>query len=243
MDRRIGAGLVDEVRSGCLRVPRDHALHVVSSATTTVGCWTGTSRLLRPRGEQDQPRGKSAAQEVAVGMAKTIVLIRHTDNDGDELSPEGVAAAVELGAELDGELDLAVSTGAQRATQTLACMLAGGGHRVPGGVVVERGLRSEVEDEWKAAYRDAGGNQMADFRRVAPDLVETDSRTLGAALRRVADRLRDGQRALVIGHSPTNEAAVLGLTGEDVEPLRKGEGVEIMLDGDDVTVTRLATSQ
>jgi hypothetical protein len=32
-------------------------------------------------------------------------------------------------------------------------------------------------------------------------------------------------RALVVGHSPTNEAAVLGLTGRLVPPLGKGEGV------------------
>jgi hypothetical protein len=31
--------------------------------------------------------------------------------------------------------------------------------------------------------------------------------------------------ALVVGHSPTNEAAVLGLTGEIVPPLAKGAGV------------------
>ena len=32
-------------------------------------------------------------------------------------------------------------------------------------------------------------------------------------------------RALVVGHSPTNEAAVLGLTGEIVGPISKGAGV------------------
>jgi hypothetical protein len=44
-------------------------------------------------------------------------------------------------------------------------------------------------------------------------------------LRQVLDAVPDGGRALVVGHSPTNEAAVLGLTGQMVAPLGKGEGV------------------
>jgi hypothetical protein len=41
----------------------------------------------------------------------------------------------------------------------------------------------------------------------------------------VFDSLPDGGRALVVGHSPTNEAAVLGLTGKIVGPIAKGAGV------------------
>ena len=33
---------------------------------------------------------------------------------------------------------------------------------------------------------------------------------------------------LVVGHSPTNEAAVLGLTGEVVAPMEKGGGVLVI---------------
>jgi phosphohistidine phosphatase SixA len=47
---------------------------------------------------------------------------------------------------------------------------------------------------------------------------------LGEALRRVLERLDDGETALVVGHSPTNEAAVLGLTGEIVDPCRRAPG-------------------
>jgi hypothetical protein len=54
---------------------------------------------------------------------------------------------------------------------------------------------------------------------------------LGVALRRVVDSLPEGGRALVVGHSPTNEAAVLGLVGEVVPPLGKGEGVLVVEDG------------
>ena len=45
-------------------------------------------------------------------MSRTIDLRRHTDNDGDVLSPEGVAAAVALGEALEGDIAFAVSTGA-----------------------------------------------------------------------------------------------------------------------------------
>ncbi len=173
-------------------------------------------------------------------MARRIVLLRHTDNEGDVLSPDGVAAAVALGAELDGLFDVAVSTGAQRATQTIACLLAGMGRTIPGGVIVEPGLRSQVEDRWRSAYQQAGGGQLSDFRRVAPDLVEAESRVLGVALRRVSDMLGEGQRALVVGHSPTNEAAVLGFGGAEIRSMGKGEGVELRVTDDDVRVTPLS---
>lgn len=174
-------------------------------------------------------------------MARTIVLLRHTDNDGDVLSPEGVDAAVGLGTTLDGQFDIAVSTGAQRATQTIACLLGATDAVVPRGVVVEPGLRSEHEDRWRAAYQEAGGGELSDFLRAAPDLVAEDSAVLAAALRRVADLLEDGQRALVVGHSPTNEAAVYGLTGEQTPSLGKGEGVVLTVDDGAVTAAPLGS--
>lgn len=161
-------------------------------------------------------------------MAKYLELRRHTDNDDDALSAEGVREALEIGAGLEGNYEVLVSTGAQRATQTLACFLAGFGQKVHGGVVVEEGLRSEIEDRWKAAYREAGSGELDALRSADPELVEQDSATLGSALRRVLDRLPDGGRALVVGHSPTNEAAVLGLTGEVVAPMSKGGGVLVV---------------
>lgn len=161
-------------------------------------------------------------------MAKYLELRRHTDNDDDALSAEGVREALEIGAGLEGNYEVLVSTGAQRATQALACFLAGFGQKVHGGVVVEEGLRSEIEDRWKAAYREAGSGELDALRSADPELVEQDSATLGSALRRVLDRLPDGGRALVVGHSPTNEAAVLGLTGEVVAPMSKGGGVLVV---------------
>jgi phosphohistidine phosphatase SixA len=169
-------------------------------------------------------------------VRKEIELRRHTDADEDVLTTDGVAAALEIGARLQGGYHIAVSTGAQRATQTLACFLAGLGQQVPEGVVVEPSLRSQVEDRWRAAYQKAGSGALGALREADPDLVVEDSERLGTALRRVLDALPDGGRALVVGHSPTNEAAILGLTGEMVEPLAKGAGVRVVAadDGYDV---------
>jgi phosphohistidine phosphatase SixA len=172
-------------------------------------------------------------------MAREIELRRHTDNEGDVLTADGVQAALEIGSRLAGGYAVAVSTGAQRATQTLACFLAALGARVPGGVIVEAGLRSQVEDRWRAAYEQAGSGTLEALRRADPELVDEDSAVLGAALRRVLDRLGGGDRALVVGHSPTNEAAVLGLTGEEVPPLAKGAGVLVTAEGTGFSVETL----
>jgi hypothetical protein len=58
--------------------------------------------------------------------------------------------------------------------------------------------------------------------------VDKESSLLGSALRAVFDELRDGGRGLVVGHSPTNEAAVLGLAAAVVGPLGKGEAVLVV---------------
>jgi broad specificity phosphatase PhoE len=172
-------------------------------------------------------------------VKKEIEVRRHTDAEGDVLTDEGVRAALAIGARLGGNYDVAFSTGAQRATQTLACFLAALAEQVPGGVVVEPGLRSEVEDRWRSAYQAAGSGGLEALRDADPELVAEDSERLGAALRRVLESLPDGGRALVVGHSPTNEAAILGLTGEIVEPLAKGDGVLVIADDDGYSVEPL----
>jgi broad specificity phosphatase PhoE len=172
-------------------------------------------------------------------MAKYVELRRHTDADGDVLTSEGVRAAVESGSQLTGGYDVLVSSGAQRATQTLACFLAGLGEKVPRGVVVEPGLRSAAEERWRAAYEKTGSGALQALREADPELVEEDSAALATALRRVLESLPEGGRALVVGHSPTNEAAVLGLAGEIVEPISKGGGVLVVEDEGAVRVENL----
>src|SRR5919106_2981091 len=208
------------------------------------GCWNSASTrsALAAHSPRVSPgnsyRGRRLTSEGRT-MAKEIELRRHTDSDGDALTQEGVRAALEVGAALRGGYHLLVSSGAQRATQTLACFACALGERVPGGTVVESGLRSEVEDRWRQAYQEAGSGELAALRLADPELVAEDSATLGNALRRVLDRLSDGGRALVVGHSPTNEAAVLGLTGEIVEPMSKGSGVLLVVDDEQTRVEPL----
>lgn len=165
-------------------------------------------------------------------VARYVELRRHTDNEGDTLTAAGVAAAVALGKSLSGDYQVVVSSGAQRATQTAGCVIAGLGESVRGGVVVEPGLRSTKEDRWRAAYRTAGAGDLESLRSADPELVDSDSKLLAEGLRRTFERLEDGQRALALGHSPTNEAAVLGLTGTIITPMGKGEGVVVVDTGD-----------
>lgn len=158
---------------------------------------------------------------------KEVELRRHTANEKDVLTSEGVKAALDLGRRLQGDYQVGVSTGAQRATQTLACFMAGLGQSVPDGIIVEPALRSDVEARWREAYQKAGAGDLESLRRVDPAFVEEDSARLATGLRAVFGALPTGGRALVVGHSPTNEAAVFGLTGIVVPPLGKGEGVVV----------------
>jgi broad specificity phosphatase PhoE len=173
-------------------------------------------------------------------MSKSMELRRHTDNDGDLLTSDGIRAAVEIGRGLEGRYDLLVSSGAQRATQTVACLVAGLGCPVPGGAVVEPRLRSEHEDRWRELYRDSGTADLEAMRRIDASFVDAEAEGLASALLRIFGALPAGGRALAVGHSPTNEAAVLGLTGEAIEPLAKGGGVLVVEDaGGRFTVERL----
>lgn len=158
---------------------------------------------------------------------KEVELRRHTANDGDVLTPQGVADAIAIGHRLPGGYHVAVSSGAQRATQTVACFLAGLAKEVPGGMVVEPGLRSGDEDRWRQAFLKAGAGDLPSLRAADPDFVAADSARLAEGLAAVFERLPADGRALAVGHSPTNEAAVYGLTGTVVPPLAKGAGVVV----------------
>jgi hypothetical protein len=169
-----------------------------------------------------------------------VELWRHTDNDGDALTRDGIAAAEAIGRDrIHPPYDAYVSTGAERATEMARILRRAAGQDDV--EIAERpGLRSSVEDRWREASAAAGkGADIEAMRRVDPDLVEKESSLLGAALRSVLDGVPDGGRALVVGHSPTNEAAVLGLTGQVVPPLGKGEGVLVTEDDGRFEVSQL----
>jgi broad specificity phosphatase PhoE len=162
---------------------------------------------------------------------KRVDLFRHTDNDGDRLTAEGVAAAERIGREaLNPPYDAFVSSGAARATQMLEILRSAAGQDdVP---ITERpGLRSSVEDRWRASSKAAGkGADLEKIRTVDPDLVEKESLLLGRALKQVLDDLPDDGQAVVVGHSPTNEAAVLGLAATLVPPMGRGDRLVVIED-------------
>jgi phosphohistidine phosphatase SixA len=169
-----------------------------------------------------------------------LEIRRHADNDGDTLTAHGIMAAEAVGRTgLHPPYALFASTGAARATQTVEILRhAAGQDDEP--VLALPGLRSSVEDRWKAASKAAGqGADLEAVRQVDPDLVDSETRVLGHALGEVLDALPEDGRALVVGHSPTNEAAVLGLTGELVPPLGTGDGVLITETSDGFKVSRL----
>lgn len=158
-----------------------------------------------------------------------VELRRHTDNEGDQLTERGRSDAEAISRQqLRPPYAAFASTGAQRCTTMLEILRHGvGQEEVP--ITVVRGLRSTVEDRWREAAKAAGkGADLEAIRAVDPDLVEKESVLLGTALRQVVQALPESGRALVVGHSPTNEAAVLGLTGTVVPPLGKGEGVLVV---------------
>src|SRR2546426_253155 len=121
-------------------------------------------------------------------MARVVELRRHTEAEGDVLTPNGVRAAVEIGARLEAGYDLLISSGAQRATQSLACILAGLGRRLDCGVTVDLTFRSEVEERWFAAAKKGGGG-LESFKAADPELVEQEARRFGDGLRRVFESL------------------------------------------------------
>jgi phosphohistidine phosphatase SixA len=180
---------------------------------------------------KDEHDGAAAGQDP---LMRYVELRRHTDNEGDRLTPRGTADAEMIGRDrLHPPYAAFVSTGAARATQMLEILRhAAGQDDTP--ITPATGLRSSAEDRWRQAARAAGkGADLDAMRAIDPDLVQRESLLLASALRQVVDRLPEGGRALVVGHSPTNEAAVLGLAGRVVPPQGKGEGVLLIEDGGD----------
>lgn len=147
-----------------------------------------------------------------------------TELGGDSLSPEGIDHAHRVGRSLRIGYTHLYSSGAQRATQTLACMLAGMGRHVMSGVVIRPGLGTARDTEWRDAVRAASSSHLEKLLAASEALVRAESDRLAAELRAILAELPDGAYALAIGHSPLAECAIYGLTGKCHEPLRECEG-------------------
>src|SRR5881398_3024014 len=97
--------------------------------------------------------GAAAGQDP---LMRYVELRRHTDNEGDRLTPQGAADAEAIGRDrLHPPYAAFVSTGAARATQMLEILRhAAGQDATP--IVAAMGLRSLVEDRWRQAAKAAG---------------------------------------------------------------------------------------
>ena len=170
---------------------------------------------------------------------RALELRRHAprDPEADRLSPEGRRLAEEVGRDLPGGYAVLFSSPAKRAAETVAWFLRGLGQQLPGGHGVTEGLGSAVEDRWRAAAKAAGTGRIDAVRRQDPGLVDEESRRLAAGVRELLKHVPEAGRGLAVGHSPLIEAAVHGLTGQVIDPLKECEGVLLEEDGGEIRLT------
>jgi broad specificity phosphatase PhoE len=159
---------------------------------------------------------------------KVLELRRHAarEKDADALTTEGKVQAEDLGRSLHVDYDVLFVSPAKRAAETAAWILRGAGKQLADHAVV-KGLISEEEDRWRAAGKAAPSSRIDAIAEQDPDLVATQSKQLADVVAGLFDRVPEGGRALVIGHTPLLEAAVYGLTGVVVEPLEECEGIAV----------------
>jgi hypothetical protein len=143
---------------------------------------------------------------------------------GDCLSPEGIEQAHRLGRSLRVGYTHLYSSGTQRATQTLACILAGMGRHVLRGVVVRPGLGSSREAEWRDTGRAAGSTSLEKLLSQNEFLVREESARLATELRAILADLPEGAYGLAIGRSALTECGLYGLTGSLYAPLKECGG-------------------
>jgi broad specificity phosphatase PhoE len=171
-------------------------------------------------------------------VARYVELRRHTDSDRDVLTAEGVRTAVEIGRRLMGPYVLLVSSGAQRdadARVLCLCPHRGGQRRGDRRAGLSLGCRGSLARRLQSA----GSGELSALREADPEPVREDSERLAGGLRRILDRPPDQGRALAVGHGPTNEAAVFGLTGELLARISKVAGVLVVAEGDRTRVEPL----
>lgn len=165
-----------------------------------------------------------------------LELRRHADNEGDALTETGRASAERVGRTLEGPFDAVFSSPAKRTAETIAWFLRGLGQQLPQSHGVTEGLASPVEDRWRDAAKRSGTGRIDDIEREDRDLVDGEKMRLADAMLQMLAAVRDGQRALAVGHSPLLEAGVYALTRRVIEPLGKCEGVLLGHDGEQVTI-------
>ena len=138
---------------------------------------------------------------------RQLEVRRHAKRDplADALSAEGRVQAQAVGAAHATDYAAVFVSPAQRAAETVAWFLRGGGRQLPPDHEVVPGL----------AGQGAGGGSPED---------------MASGLRALLDRVPDGARGLAVSHTPLVERGAFGLTGREIEPLRECEGILLTVD-------------
>lgn len=169
---------------------------------------------------------------------RTLEVRRHAPREKgvDALSDEGRDLAHRVGQKLAGDYDAVFTSPAKRAAETVAWFLRGLGQPLPRTHGVSDGLTSTVEPRWREAAKASGSGRIDDIAGRDPDLVEMEKSRLGDAVLQMLAAVSDGERVLAVGHSPLIEAAVYGLTGHVIEPLKECEGVILIRENDEIVL-------
>lgn len=133
--------------------------------------------------------------------------------------------AEQVGRGLSGPYEAIFTSTAKRAAETAAFLLRGLDQKLPENHLVTDGLSSTIEDRWRSAAKAAGTGRIDEVANQDEELVREESSRLADAVRDLFERIPDGAKGLGIGHSPLIEAAIYGLTGSVIEPLKECEGV------------------
>ena len=162
---------------------------------------------------------------------KEIELRRHAAREKgvDALSAEGRVQAENLGRAHPVAFSAAFVSPAKRTAETVAWILRGSHQRLPDHAVIE-GLATGEEARWRKAAKAVHTSRLDAVQSKDPELVAAESQRLAGVVSGLFGDVPEGTTALAVGHSPLIEAAVFGLTGAIVEPLRECEGINLTLD-------------
>jgi phosphohistidine phosphatase SixA len=147
---------------------------------------------------------------------RRLEIRRHAkrDPEADRLSSEGRAQAEDVGRSAGAPYAAVFVSPAERAAETAAWILRGGGAQLPDHEVVP-GL----------AGRDAEGGSPG---------------SMAAGVRALLDRVPEGGTGLAISHTPFVERAMEGLAGRKPAPFAECEGILVtLLDDGSIEITEL----
>ena len=171
---------------------------------------------------------------------KSMLILRHSikgkGEDEDTLTPEGVHLAVATGSSMKmrrvESFTLGISSGCQRTTQTIACILAEFCQAIPSGIIVNKGLSTPRIAEWDEAIEKAGSTSFRACLSVTPSFVQTETARMAHVLKEIFAAVPfSNDRILAVGHNLLIECGVYGRTDDlskiPSEPLKECAGYEI----------------